>query len=228
MSLDINYLRQWVGSVQKSSDVVTPVPLACLNATLDRGDQEPQTGEELPPSGHWLYFLNPARQSEIDINGHAKKGEFLPPVPLERRMWAGGRLKFLAPLRIGDAIKRTSEITSGCRKNAYNGGYLLGRFPSKNSKSGFAWRKYTGEVTTGNVVDNSDPVSVEAAIDVPSSVMLPLGPSSIRSFCRSIIVVLHSPLSCCSLESVVILSSSILQTDVGCISADVLPLSSPE
>ncbi|MEE2699111.1 MAG: MaoC family dehydratase N-terminal domain-containing protein [Pseudomonadota bacterium] len=110
MSLDINYMRQWVGSVQKSSDVVTPVPLACLNATLDRGDQEPQIGEELPPSGHWLYFLNPARQSEIDINGHAKKGEFLPPVPLERRMWAGGRLKFLAPLRIGDAIKRTSEI----------------------------------------------------------------------------------------------------------------------
>ena len=63
-----------------------------------------------------------------------------------------------------NGVKRTSEITSGCRKNAYNGGYLLGRFPSKNSKSGFAWRKYTGEVTTGNVVDNSDPVSV----DVPS------------------------------------------------------------
>jgi len=60
--------------------------------------------------------------------------------------------------------KRTSEITSGCRKNAYNGGYLLGRFPSPNSKSGFSWRKWSGEVSTGNVVDNSDPISV----DIPS------------------------------------------------------------
>ena len=67
-----------------------------------------------------------------------------------------------------DGVKRTSEITSGCRKNAYNGGYLLGRFPSANSKSGFSWRKYVkglhGEVNSGNVVDNSDPVSV----DIPS------------------------------------------------------------
>ena len=67
-----------------------------------------------------------------------------------------------------NGVKRTSEITSGCRKNAYNGGYLLGRFPSTSSKSGFSWRKYIqglhGEVNSGNVVDNSDPVSV----DVPS------------------------------------------------------------
>jgi 3-methylfumaryl-CoA hydratase len=110
MGSDINNLRQWIGRVQESSDLVTAAPLACLNATLDRDDQEPQLGDELPPSGHWMYFLNPSKQSELDVNGHAKKGEFLPPVPLERRMWAGGRLKFILPLRIGDAITRTSEI----------------------------------------------------------------------------------------------------------------------
>jgi 3-methylfumaryl-CoA hydratase len=110
MGFDINNLRQWIGRVQESSDVVTAAPLACLNATLDRDDPEPQYGDEIPPSGHWMYFLNPSRQSELDVNGHAKKGDFLPPVPLERRMWAGGRLKFILPIRIGDAITRTSEI----------------------------------------------------------------------------------------------------------------------
>ena len=121
MSFDINNLQQWVGRTQESSDVVTSAPLACLNATLDRDDLEPKIGDELPPSGHWLYFLNPVRQSELDFNGHAKKGEFLPPVPLERRMWAGGRIKFLAPLRVGDPITRTSKIQDVSLKEGKTG-----------------------------------------------------------------------------------------------------------
>ena len=64
-----------------------------------------------------------------------------------------------------DGVKRTSEITSGCRKNAYNGGYLLGRFPSPNSKSGYAWRKVSNVDITETVSNNSDPVSVEVPSD---------------------------------------------------------------
>ena len=60
-----------------------------------------------------------------------------------------------------NGVKRTSEITSGCRKNAYNGGYLLGRFPSTASKSGFAWRKFDGgEIST--------PVEETPSVEVPS------------------------------------------------------------
>ncbi len=63
-----------------------------------------------------------------------------------------------------DGVKRTSEITSGCRKNAYNGGYLLGRFPA-NTNSGFSWRKVsdtlTGVETSSNNVET-------ASVDVPS------------------------------------------------------------
>ena len=58
-----------------------------------------------------------------------------------------------------DGVKRTSEITSGCRKNAYNGGYLLGRFPA-NTNSGFSWRKWEGEIASP-VVENS-------TVDVPT------------------------------------------------------------
>ena len=61
-----------------------------------------------------------------------------------------------------DGVKRTSEITSGCRKNAYNGGYLLGRFPA-NTTSGFSWRKISDMVET-----NATPVNENTSIEVPT------------------------------------------------------------
>ena len=63
-----------------------------------------------------------------------------------------------------DGVKRTSEITSGCRKNAYNGGYLLGRFPSTASKSGFSWRK----VSDGMVETTPAPVNDNTSVEVPT------------------------------------------------------------
>ena len=63
-----------------------------------------------------------------------------------------------------DGVKRTSEITSGCRKNAYNGGYLLGRFPSTASKSGFSWRKVSDMVNH----EIATPVTENTSVEVPS------------------------------------------------------------
>ena len=94
--------RQWIGRVESRADDVTATPVAALAATLDREDPPPKAGDPLPPLWHWLYFLPLHRQSEIGADGHAKRGGFLPPVPLPRRMWAGGRLTFLQPLRVGE------------------------------------------------------------------------------------------------------------------------------
>ena len=102
--------QSWVGRTESHADVVTPTPVAALAATLDRDDPPPAAGDPLPLLWHWLYFLPLYRQSEIGPDGHAKRGGFLPPVPLPRRMWAGGRLTFLQPLRVGDPIGRTSTI----------------------------------------------------------------------------------------------------------------------
>lgn len=121
MSLDMETLRQWIGRTERATDRVTAAPLACLAATLDRDDPEPEPGDPVPPGGHWLYFLPRTRQSELDDNGHAKKGGFLPPVPLERRMWAGGRIEFRTPLRVGDAIRRRSEIADVALKEGKSG-----------------------------------------------------------------------------------------------------------
>jgi 3-methylfumaryl-CoA hydratase len=57
-----------------------------------------------------LYFLPTQRQSETGPDGHARRGGFLPPVPLPRRLWAGGRIEFVAPLRVGQSIARSSRI----------------------------------------------------------------------------------------------------------------------
>jgi 3-methylfumaryl-CoA hydratase len=110
MALDIDHLRSWIGRTEVLADVATAVPPRALSATLDRDDAPSNPGETLPPCWHWLYFLPLARQSEIGADGHPKRGGFLPPVPLPRRMWAGSRIQFHAPLRIGQSLERSSCI----------------------------------------------------------------------------------------------------------------------
>jgi 3-methylfumaryl-CoA hydratase len=108
--LDIAHLKQWIGRTETRTDIVTPAPVAALAATLDIEGDDPQPGDALPPLWHWLYFLPFHRQSELGPDGHAKRGGFLPPVDLPRRMWAGGRVDFHRPLRIGENITRVSRI----------------------------------------------------------------------------------------------------------------------
>ena len=111
----------WIGRSERRSDLITAAPLAGLAATLDRDEPEPGAGAEIPPLAHWLYFLPRARQSEIGPDGHPRRGAFLPPVPLPRRMWAGGRLAFLQPLRVGEAATRESRITAVDAKHGRSG-----------------------------------------------------------------------------------------------------------
>ena len=98
MSGNIDHLRTWIGRTESAADEVTAAQMAALSATLDRDDPIPRAGDPLPLLWHWLYFLPIHRQSEMGSDGHAKRGGFLPPVPLPRRMWAGSRLDFHHPL----------------------------------------------------------------------------------------------------------------------------------
>jgi len=111
-SIAMERLGAWVGRTVSHSDVVTAWPAVALAATLDRHDPEPKPGDALPPGWHWLYFLEAKPASELGPDGHPKRGGFLPPVELPRRMWAGGRIEFKRPLRVGDEIRRDSTILS--------------------------------------------------------------------------------------------------------------------
>lgn len=123
--MDLDHLRDWIGRSEQRSDEVTAVPIAALSATLDRDDAEPLPGSDLPPLWHWLYFLPLAPQHEIGPDGHPKRGGFLPPVPLPRRMWAGGRLEFNHPLQVGDEVTRHSRITDVNIKTGRSGSLVF-------------------------------------------------------------------------------------------------------
>jgi 3-methylfumaryl-CoA hydratase len=116
-------LQDWIGRTETLRDEITAAPVRALSATLDRDDPLPENGTPVPPLWHWLYFLPAHRQSEIGEDGHARRGGFLPPVPLPRRMWAGGRLawKSANPLRVGDGAARTSRIASVSQKSGRSG-----------------------------------------------------------------------------------------------------------
>ena len=111
----------WIGRTEVVADVVSPTPVAALSATLDNGNPPPIDGATLPPLWHWLYFLPRPKRSEIGPDGHAARGGFLPPVPLPRRMWAGGRLAWQAPIRIGDPIERVSRVENVTAKSGKTG-----------------------------------------------------------------------------------------------------------
>lgn len=119
--MDIEALKGWIGRREVLEDRLGLFPPAALSATLDRQDAAPAEGDVLPALWHWLYFLPRARQGEIGADGHPKRGGFLPPVALPRRMWAGGRLSFAAPLRLGEAVRRVSTIADVSAKSGRSG-----------------------------------------------------------------------------------------------------------
>jgi 3-methylfumaryl-CoA hydratase len=123
----LTHLQSWVGKSEALTDDITAAPVRALSATLDRDDAATLHGTLLPALWHWLYFLPQHRQSEIGPDGHARRGGFLPPVPLPRRMWAGGRLQWQPenPLVVGDTAKRMSTIASVTHKAGRTGDLLF-------------------------------------------------------------------------------------------------------
>lgn len=105
--------REWIGRVDERQDRLSPAVANMMRAALSDAGQptvDVRDGEVLPPLWHWAAFHPTEALSELGAEGHPKRGGFLPDVPLERRMWAGGRLTFHRPLHIGETIRRRSEI----------------------------------------------------------------------------------------------------------------------
>lgn len=174
-------LQQWQGRSETLHDEITAAPVRGLAATLDRQDPAPQAGTELPPLWHWLYFLPQHRQSELGPDGHAERGGFLPPVPLPRRMWAGSRVQWHAPLRVGDPVERSSRIASVTHKAGRSGDlvFVLVKHEIRNA-AGLAISEehdivYRGAPQPGDPV--AQPVAADAGAPwqreiVPNDVLL--------------------------------------------------------
>ena len=141
MTVDSHQLMAWIGRTETLQDVVTAAPLRMLRGTLDMHAQS--LPSELPPLWHWLFFLPAALQSEIGPDGHPRRGGFLPPVPLPRRMWAGGQLEFFFPLRLGDEIQRVSTIDDVKLKSGRSGDLCFVRVRHEvSTANGLALREF--------------------------------------------------------------------------------------
>lgn len=110
-SLDADKLAAWVGRSEVMTDQIDISRAVAMAATLDL-PTSPALGDALPPLWHWMYFWPAVPASQLGTDGHPQRGGFLPPVSLPRRMWAGGRLQFLAPLPVGSRAERVSRIKS--------------------------------------------------------------------------------------------------------------------
>jgi 3-methylfumaryl-CoA hydratase len=118
---DLESLKQWIGRTETAIDYVTVPAVNRLSATLDRDDPFPKIGDPLPVGWHAILFPRIVRHSQIGPDGHPQRGDFLPPVPLPRRMFAGKRTTFIAPLLVGDEVRRESQIQNVTIKDGRSG-----------------------------------------------------------------------------------------------------------
>lgn len=108
-TIGFEHLQAWVGRIDENADTITLPPVAKLAATFNLLASF-STGDALPPAWHWLFCTPTVPMNATGPDGHAQRGVFLPPVALPRRMWAGGRFTFFHPLKIGDTIRKKSQI----------------------------------------------------------------------------------------------------------------------
>jgi 3-methylfumaryl-CoA hydratase len=103
--------ESWIGKSVTHEDVVTQRLIDEFRATLAPHIYKPQNASEAPPGLHWCIALPIHDTAKLGPDGAEAKGTFLPPVPLPRRMWAGGKIETFAPLRLNDKVSRTSTIS---------------------------------------------------------------------------------------------------------------------
>lgn len=111
-TIDIDHLKSWIGREEEAVDRIDARLVRSLRATLGEEPGDPVPGDEAPPCAHWCLAPPIVANDRTGPDGHPARGGFLPPVPLPRRMWAGGHIAFHAPLTVGDEVVRRSRIGS--------------------------------------------------------------------------------------------------------------------
>ncbi len=109
--VDIDHLRKWIGKIDNVTDYVTPIVEQRYRATLNMDIGNPKDGDPVTSGLHWMLGWNLVKNDELGVDSHPALGEFLPPVPLPRRMWAGSEIKVLKPIRVGDKVIKQSTVS---------------------------------------------------------------------------------------------------------------------
>src|ERR1700761_5618909 len=120
-AIDLDHLRQWIGRTEEKTDIVTTRLVVGLRSVLFLDVGEPKEGDAAPLTAHWCLTNPVVPLSDVGPDGHPKRGGFLPPGPLPRRMWAGGAMDLIEPLRVGDVVTRESTIKDVALKTGSTG-----------------------------------------------------------------------------------------------------------
>ena len=121
MTEDVNPYADWIGNTETVEDEIAAAPALGVAAMLDDGETALAAGAPLPPVWHWFYFLPKVAQSDLGPDGHPRRGGFMPPIELPRRMFAGARMRFVSPLVIGKPASRAAEIRKVSEKSGRSG-----------------------------------------------------------------------------------------------------------
>ena len=121
IAIDEAALKKHIGTRMVDEDTATEAPLRMIVATFDRPETAPREGEPIPPGWHIGYFLNMAPQATLLADGLPQGAGVLPPIPLPRRMFAGVKLTFHGDIRVGDKIRRETELTDISVRNGSTG-----------------------------------------------------------------------------------------------------------
>jgi 3-methylfumaryl-CoA hydratase len=175
--VNFDRLKDWIGRTEEQADIAAAAPLAGLAATLDHIDPPWRPGE-VPPLGHWLYFLPRVPQRDIGPDGHPKRGGFLPPVELPRRMWAGGEFEFLAPIPLGTGIMRWSTIADVEHKAGRSGDMLFVRVVHEISAGGAVAIREVHNIVYREAAKPGGEVTSAAEARPPHPNLLPSGKGS--------------------------------------------------
>jgi 3-methylfumaryl-CoA hydratase len=120
-ALNLDELKTHIGRRQTATDVLNPGPANLLRLAFDRPEPEFRAGDALPPAWLALYFLPQYRPGELRPDGSPRDAGVVPPMPLPRRMFAGERVRLHKPLRIGDAVRRETELADISLKSGSTG-----------------------------------------------------------------------------------------------------------
>ena len=120
-AIDLDHLRQWIGRTERSHRHRHRATGGGIARDVVSRHRRAEEGDAAPFTAHWCLAPPVVPMSELGPDGHPSRGGFLPPVPLPRRMWAGGELEFVEPLRVGDEVTRASTIKDVTLKTGSTG-----------------------------------------------------------------------------------------------------------
>src|SRR5690242_11008194 len=115
----------WEPHTEISTELIDPGPVAALAAIFDDGLPTPSPGDPLPPLWHWVGLPRWAASGVLGSDGHPRRGSFLPPITLPRRMFAGGQVTFTAPVTVGETIRREAEVVAVTDKTGRSGSLVV-------------------------------------------------------------------------------------------------------